>query len=215
MLADVIAYVLSIRHGGSFLGGPSKHVAERYGAIGFELSHGRRWQTIFEALVLHGGFVQLLANVVALAIFGPNVEDATGRLRFPAFYLLGGLSALGLGVLLAPNSTVPLLGGSGATAAVLGGYVLLYPRAHVLSLSLVPFFATVLAVPAVLLIGVWWAVQLWLGAAGLADPFAGDWGVAYAGLVGALLLGLLLIRPFASAARISAKGHRPPPQPVY
>ncbi len=174
MLANVVVYVLSIRHGGSFLDGPSKHVAERYGAIPSELSHGRHWQTVLEALALHGGFGPLLANVLALAIFGPNVEDATGRLRFPAFYLLGGLFALGLGVLLAPNSSAPLLGGSGAIAAVLGGYVLLYPRARVLSLSLVPFFATVLAVPAVLLIGVWWAVQLWFGAGGLADSFAGD-----------------------------------------
>jgi membrane associated rhomboid family serine protease len=216
VLVEIAAYVLSIRHGGSFLDGPSAHVAARDGAVARELTHAaRHWQTVPETLFLHGGFAQLLADVVALAIFAPNVEDATGRLRFALLYLLGGAVALALGVALAPSSTAPALGASGAVAAVLGAYALLYPRARVLSLSLVPFFATVVAVPAVVLLALWFGVQLWLAATGLADPFGGDWGVGYATLAAGFLFGALSVRLFASDVRIAAKRDRTPPQPVY
>ena len=154
---NVIAYLLEIRHGGSFFNGPSPSVAVHYGAIPYELTHpglhcdlisahanvrrerrrlsgtpGRdrdprpqpaTWETVFTSMFLHGSFLHILGNMVFLAIFGPNVEDAMGRLRFLAFYLLGGLVALGAQVLVSPDSTAPTLGASGAIAAVLGGYV--------------------------------------------------------------------------------------------
>jgi membrane associated rhomboid family serine protease len=211
LLANVVVYLLAILHAGSFLDGPSRSVALQYGAIPAQLSVGAAFSSIF----VHGSFLQLLANTIALALFALNVEDAIGRLRFLAFYLLGALLALALTVLFAPNSHVPQLGGSGAVAAVLGAYLLLYPRARVIGVALIPFMATIVEVPAALLIGVWLLVQLWVGLAGLNGPIDGGWAIAYAAQCGALLLGALAIRPLADPARRAAKRREPPPQPVY
>ncbi len=148
-----------------------------------------------------------------LAIFGPSVEQATGRLRFLVLYLLGGIVALGVQVLLSPNSTVPVLGATGAVAAVLGAHVLLHPRAKVIALAPVPFFATIVALPAVLLLGLWFLVQLWFGLAELGSPFGDDALVAYFAPVGAFVFGLLSIRLIARSRRAPAE--RTPHQPVY
>jgi membrane associated rhomboid family serine protease len=264
---DLIAYALAIRHGGSFLGGPSKAVATRNGAIPFELTHpggrclfgpfsehGRpaggavaclphpqsrvienvgpqpaTWLTVLSSLALHRSFVSLLADALALAIFGPNVEDACGRLRFLCFYALGAVLALALQVLLTPNSPFPVFGACGAVGAVLGAYVLLYPRARVITLAPVPFVATILALPAVALVAVWLLVQVWFGAVGLAGVdhgwlgwlltseamIHGSWLVGFLAVLATTIAGALLIRPFASSSRRAAKAHRTPHQPVY
>ncbi len=240
---NVIAYLLEIRHGGSFFGGPSSSVAVRYGAIPYELTHPgthcypvslhtlegvhstvacqragqpppvaigalptqpATWQTVFTSMFLHGSFLHIFGNMLFLAIFGPTVEDSTGRGRFLAFYLLGGVVALGAQVLVSPDSVVPTLGASGAIAAVLGGYVLLYPRARVLSLVFIIFFVTIVEVPAIALLGFWFVLQLALGAAGLASPVggtSGGEGIAYFAHVGGFAFGLLTIRLFASARK--------------
>jgi membrane associated rhomboid family serine protease len=246
---NVVAYLLSIRHGGSFFGGPSERVSVHYGAIPYELTHagshcdivavpsaegpqqavacqGMRgvsgsppaqpatWETIFTSMFLHGSFLHIFGNMLFLAIFGPNVEDATGRVRFLAFYLLGGIVALAAQVLVGADSTAPTLGASGAIAAVLGGYLLLYPRARVITLVLIVFFATIVELPAALLLGFWFLLQLWFGLAGLANPVGGE-GVAYFAHVGGFVFGLALIKVFVSRARSSAKGQRTPPRPVY
>lgn len=215
ILANVVVYLLSIHHGGDFFGGPSQHVARHYGAIPAELTRPSRLQSAFSALFLHGSIGPLIADELALAIFAPSIEDATGRARFLAFYLLGGIIALALHVLLAPHSTIPALAAGGAVAAVLGGYLLSYPRARVVTLAPVPFFATILEVPAVLLLGLWLLAQLCFGLAGLADPVSGNWGLAYAALCAGLLAGIALIRPFLSATRRAAKAQRTPHRPVY
>ncbi len=88
------------------------------------------WETVFTAMFLHASFLHIFGNMVFLAVFGPTVEDAMGRLRYLVFYLLGGLVALAAQVAVSPSSTSPTLGASGAIAAVLGGYILLYPRAR-------------------------------------------------------------------------------------
>jgi membrane associated rhomboid family serine protease len=245
---NVIAYLLEIRHGGSFFGGPADSVAVHYGAIPYELTHPgshcdlvtvrtlegtarsvacvgqpgvsgspgpqpATWETTFTSMFLHGSFLHIFGNMLFLAIFGPTVEDATGRLRFLVFYLLGGLVALGAQVLVDPSSPGPTLGASGAIAAVLGGYILLYPRARVLSLVLIVFFVTIVEVPAVFLLGFWFLEQLYLGLAGL-DRAGGigssGEGVAYFAHIGGFGFGLLAIRLIAHR-RESA----PPPLPVY
>jgi membrane associated rhomboid family serine protease len=147
-------------------------------------------------MFLHGSFLHIFGNMLFLAIFGPTIEDSMGRVRFLAFYLLGGLVALGAQVLVDPNSTTPTLGASGAIAAVLGGYIVLYPRARILSLVLVIFFFTIVEVPALVLLGFWFVVQLYFGAAGLASPVGSGEGVAYFAHVGGFAFGLLLIRLF-------------------
>ncbi len=238
---NVIVYLLEVRHGGSFFGGPSDRVAVRYGAIPYELTHPGEhcelvrshslegayetvacqpalarvapqpatWLTPFTAMFLHGSFLHIFGNMLFLAIFGPTVEDTMGRLRFPVFYLLGGLIALGSQVLVDPSSTVPTLGASGAIAAVLGGYILLYPRARVLTLVFIVFFVTLVEVPAVILLGFWFAVELYFGVVGLAGPLAGSENVAYFAHIGGFAFGLLAVRLFARGRA------RKPPLPVY
>jgi membrane associated rhomboid family serine protease len=229
---NVIAYLLEIRHGGSFFGGPTNQVAVHYGAIPYELTHPGKhcelvsqvtpggtlsaiacqgqpgvrgtpgsqpatWETVFSSMFLHGSFLHIFGNMVFLAIFGPTVEDATGRARYLAFYLLGGLVALGAQVLADPSSTGPTLGASGAIAGVLGGYILLHPRARILSLIFIVFFVTIVEVPAVFLLGFWFLEQLYFGLAGLASPLGGGEGVAYFAHIGGFAFGLLAIRLFA------------------
>lgn len=176
------------------------------------------WVTVFTSMFLHGSFLHIFGNMIFLAIFGPTVEDAMGRLRFPAFYLLGGLIALGAQVAVNPSATGPTLGASGAIAAVLGGYILLYPRARVLALVFVVFFFTLIEVPAVFLLGFWFAEQLYVGLAGLARVggigSSGE-GVAYFAHIGGFAFGLLAIRLFLRSARRSASTPRPPTLPVY
>jgi membrane associated rhomboid family serine protease len=244
--SNVIAYLLAIRHGGSFFGGPANDVAVHYGAIPYELTHPGKhcelvtvqalegaggsaiacqgmpgvsgspspqpatWETVLTSMFLHGSFLHIFGNMVFLAIFGPTVEEAMGRLRFAVFYLLGGLVALGAQVLVDPSSTAPTLGASGAIAAVLGGYLLLYPRARILSLVFIVFFVTIVEVPAVFLLGFWFLEQLYLGTSGLSSPIGGGGGVAYFAHVGGFVFGLVLIRLFVGRRR-----PEPPRFPVY
>jgi rhomboid family protein len=153
------------------------------------------WVTPFTSMFLHGSFLHIFGNMLFLAIFGPTVEDRIGRLRFLVFYLLGGLVALAAQVLVNPDSTAPTLGASGAIAAVLGGYILMYPRARVLTLVFIIFFVTIVEVPAVYLLGFWFLSQLYFGVAGIANPLGGE-GVAYFAHIGGFAFGLLAIRLF-------------------
>ncbi len=246
IIANVVAYLLEIRHGGSFFGGPSASVAVRYGAIPYELIHpgdhcelvtratlaGREsgvlcqgmpgvqgrpgsqpatWITVFTSMFLHGSFLHIFGNMLFLTIFGPSVEDAMTRPRFLGFYLLGGLVALGAQVAVSPESTVPTLGASGAIAAVLGGYILLYPRARVITLIFIIFFFTIVELPALVLLGLWFLEQLWFGLAGLAGPVGGSEGVAYFAHVGGFVFGLLAIRAFARRRGSAAGSGGPGP----
>lgn len=160
--------------------------------------------TVLTSMFLHGSFLHIFGNMLFLAIFGPTVEDRMGRLRFAGFYLLGGLVALAAQVAAGPNSTGPTLGASGAIAAVLGGYILLYPRAKVLSLVFIVFFVTIVQVPALLLLGFWFLEQLYFGLAGLASPLGSSEGVAYFAHIGGFAFGLALVRLFVGRGRPSA-----------
>jgi membrane associated rhomboid family serine protease len=206
---NVVAYLLAIRHGGNLFGRPTASVAVHYGAVpraftnsaGMPPAHPPTWETAFTSMFLQGSFLAILANMLFLVLFGPTVEDTVGRRRFAGFYLLGGLVALGTHVLLSPNSTNPTLGAAGAISAVLGGYVLLQPRARILSIVPIPFLVTIVAVPALALIAFWFAIQLALSLTGLTSPVDGGDGAAYLALIGGFLFGLLAIRPFARAGR--------------
>jgi membrane associated rhomboid family serine protease len=195
VLANLIVYVFSVARGGDFFAGPSSVVVRAHSVVPSTLTHtGHRWHALVEAIFVHGSFVHLMLDMYFFALFAPSVEDACGHVRFLALYLLGGLVAIGLALLLAPNSTVPVLGCTGAVAAVLGFYLIIHPRARVISLVLIPFLATIVEVPALLLLALWFGVQLWLGLAALADPVRGDWAIAYAAQTGAFLFGALATR---------------------
>ena len=145
--------------------------------------------TLFTAMFMHGGWAHVLGNMLFLWIFGNNVEDRVGRRRFLLFYLLGGLAAAGLQIAAGPSSDVPNIGASGAIAAVLGGYLLLYPRASVVS-YIPPFFF--LPVPAVFFLIGWIALQVL--AAGSVQVGSAGGGVAYFAHIGGFAFGLLTIR---------------------
>jgi membrane associated rhomboid family serine protease len=145
-----------------------------------------------------------------LWIFGNNVEDSMGPVKFIIFYLLGGIAALALQVAINPNSAVPTIGASGAIAAVLGGYIVLYPRARVLTLVFIILFVTVIELPAVVMLGIWFAQQALFGAVGLTNPTGGGGGVAYFAHVGGFAFGALAIKALATKRK-----QVPPPYPVY
>ncbi len=132
-----------------------------------------------------------------------------GHYRYIAFYLVGGLVALAAQTAVDPSSTAPTLGASGAIAAVLGGYIVLYPRARVLTLIFIILFATIVELPAVALLGFWFAEQVYLGTAGLTGAAGGE-GVAYFAHIGGFAFGAALIWLFAPHRRTV-----PPRFPVY
>jgi len=155
------------------------------------------WLTLLTSMFLHGGILHLAGNMLFLWIFGGNVEDAMARWRYVLFYLLGGLAAIGLQIAIDPESTVPTVGASGAIAAVLGGYILLYPRARVVTVVFIVFLFTLIELPAWLMLGLWFLEQAVVGAGQLANPTGGGGGVAYFAHIGGFAFGLLAIRLFA------------------
>jgi membrane associated rhomboid family serine protease len=154
--------------------------------------------TILFAMFMHGSILHIAGNMLFLWIFGNNIEDSMSRWRFALFYLLGGIVATAAQVAVDPSSTTPTLGASGAIAAVLGGYALLYPRARVVTLVFIIIFVTVIELPALLVLGGWFLLQL-VDASSLATTGGGG-GVAYFAHIGGFLFGLLMIRLFANRA---------------
>ena len=170
------------------------------------------WATVFTGMFSHAGLFHLGGNMLFLWIFGNNVEDSMGPVRFVIFYLLAGIAALALQTAINPDAAVPTLGASGAIAGVLGGYIVLYPRARVLTLIFLIIFFTFLELPAVLFLFIWFAQQAVFGAVGLTNPSGNGGGVAYFAHVGGFVFGLLAIRLFAK--RLSA-AYGQPKYPVY
>jgi membrane associated rhomboid family serine protease len=154
------------------------------------------WLTLLTSMFMHGGLLHIAGNMLFLWIFGNNVEDSMGKPRFILFYLLGGLAAIATQTVINPSGAVPTLGASGAIAAVLGGYALLYPRARVVTVVFIIFFFTIIELPALLVLGLWFLLQV---IPATAEPITGGGGgVAYFAHIGGFLFGLLLIRLFAN-----------------
>ncbi len=162
-------------------------------------------------MFLHADILHIAGNMLFLWVFGNNIEDATGRVRFIAFYLLAGVAAVYAQSVLDPESTQPTIGASGAVAGVLGGYALLHPRARVLTLVFIIFFVTVVEIPAMIMLGIWFVLQFLPAVGQLATPeVAGEGGgVAYLAHVGGFIFGLALIKLFAY------RRQAPPTHPAY
>jgi membrane associated rhomboid family serine protease len=146
--------------------------------------------SILTAMFAHGSWMHIIGNMWFLWIFGDNLEDRMGRLRFLAFYLLCGILAAGAQIAATPDSMAPMVGASGAIAGVLGGYIVLYPTARVRSLWILIVFITTVRIPAWALLGVWFLSQF-------LTPVGS--GVAWVAHVGGFLAGLLLVRLFVRA----------------
>jgi membrane associated rhomboid family serine protease len=154
------------------------------------------WITAVTSMFLHGSLLHLGGNMLFLWIFGNNIEDSMNRLVFVVFYLLGGLAALGLQVAMSPDSAVPTVGASGAIAAVLGAYARLYPRARVVTVVIIIIFFTIITLPALLVLGLWFLLQL---LPAFSEPVSSTGGgVAYFAHIGGFLFGVLAIKLFAN-----------------
>jgi membrane associated rhomboid family serine protease len=172
------------------------------------------WLTLLTSMFMHGSLLHLGGNMLFLWIFGNNIEDSMSGWRFVLFYLLGGVVALLSQTLLDTNAAVPTIGASGAVAAVLGAYALLYPRARVITLILIIIFFTIVELPALLVLGGWFLLQVLYGAAQLGQPVGdGGGGVAFFAHIGGFVFGLLLIRLFAND--VHEDYDRPQRLPVY
>jgi membrane associated rhomboid family serine protease len=222
---NVIAYFFWQKGGLSF-GDPSNpdyfDNLVRYATVPYELTHpgqqcapvaseaftcskdfGARFDlpstyvTVFTAMFMHGGLLHLGGNMLFLWIFGNNVEDSMGPVKFVIFYLLGGLAATAGQLLVGPDSMVPNIGASGAVAAVLGGYILLFPKARIVTIIFIVFFFTILELPAMLILGFWFIQQALFGYFDLSSGAAQGGGVAYFAHIGGFVFGLIAIRLFA------------------
>ena len=169
--------------------------------------------TLFTSIFMHGSVIHLGGNMLFLWIFGNNIEDSMGRLRFVGFYLLGGIAATLAQTAVDTSAAVPTIGASGAVAAVLGAYALLYPRARVVTLVIIIFFITIIQLPALLVLGAWFVLQLLDGTRELGVQAAEGGGVAYWAHIGGFVFGLALIRLFAN--RVHEDYDRPNRLPVY
>jgi membrane associated rhomboid family serine protease len=147
---------------------------------------------VLTSLFLHGGWLHLLGNMLFLWIFGNNVEDRLGRVAFLAFYLIGGIAAALTQVAIDPKSTLPVVGASGAIAATLGAYIVLFPRARILSLVFLGFFYQLIEVPALFVLGFWFVLQLIDGIASLGLSSSGEGGVAFFAHIGGFVAGLVI-----------------------
>jgi membrane associated rhomboid family serine protease len=154
------------------------------------------WLTVFTSMFMHGGLLHLGGNLLFLWIFGNNVEDSMGPVKFLLFYLLGGLAATALQIAVGPDAAIPNVGASGAIAGVLGGYLILFPRARVITVIFIVFFFTLIELPALLVLAFWFVQQLLFGYFDL-NSAGEDGGVAYFAHIGGFAFGLLAIKLFA------------------
>ena len=232
IVINVLAYFLLQR--GGILSGPSDSGVIDYGAIPYEITHpGKQCALvaeqvvcegqpgvqgtapdqpptilpIFTSMFMHGSLLHIGGNMLFLWIFGNNVEDSMGPLKYILFYLAGGVAADALQIVFDTDSAIPTLGASGAVAAVLGGYILLYPRARVITVVFIIIFFTVIELPALLVLGLWFAQQVLFGALDYGTAGGGDeGGVAYFAHIGGFGFGVLAIRALA-------RRRKAPPRP--
>ena len=186
--------------------GPStaaqQEVVVCHGAIPFELTHmrelpeleracgGTSWlASIFTSMFLHANLLHIGGNMLFLWVFGNNVEDRMGRLVFPLFYLTAGAAAAYAQALLSPNETIPLVGASGAIAGTLGAYIVMFPHARVLT-AVFFFFITMVELPALLVLGLWFVIQFLSGLGTLSEQVSG--GVAFFAHIGGFVFGALV-----------------------
>ncbi|HEX2087107.1 MAG TPA: rhomboid family intramembrane serine protease [Solirubrobacteraceae bacterium] len=167
--------------------------------------------SVFTSMFMHGSLLHLGGNMLFLWIFGNNVEDSMGPVKFILFYLAGGIAADALQIVFDPDSNVPTLGASGAVAAVLGGYLLLYPRARVITVIFIIIFFTVIELPALLVLGLWFVQQLVFASLEYGTLDQGGGGVAYFAHIGGFAFGLAVIRLLATNVKdVAARPRRTP-----
>jgi len=193
MAANVAAFAYTLSLGPA----AGERLIQAAGIIPYEITHMEEIGppsvvplplTMITGMFLHGGPLHLAGNMLYLWIFGNNVEDAMGHVRFVGFYLLCGFIASLIHILYVPDSTLPMIGASGAIAGILGAYAVLFPRARIWTLVFVFFFVRMVSIPAFVLLGVWFLLQL--------ASIGQDSPVAWFAHIGGFVAGAALVRPF-------------------
>jgi len=194
---NALVFLLELLRGDTFV--------TSWSLVPADIVAGRHLLTILSSMFMHGSFSHIIGNMVFLWAFGPEIEDLMGRGRYLVFYLLGGLAATFAQVAVDPTSTVPNLGASGAIAAVMGGFLVTYPHDKIRSLLVIFVFIRTAYIPAALLVGVWFLMQLVnLGAVAQNPQPSG--GVAYAAHVGGFIFGAVTARLFEGQRRPAVSG---------
>ena len=191
IVSNVFVFLLELMRGDAFV--------MQWSAIPAQIISGHHWITVLTAMFMHGSWSHIIGNMIFLWAFGPEIEDAMGRGRYLLFYLAGGLVAMLAQILADPHSTVPNLGASGAIAAVMGGFIVTYPRDRIKAVLFLFVFVRITFIPAALLIGFWFLTQL-VHAGAVAQVQTG--GVAYLAHVGGFAFGALTARLFEGSSRI-------------
>jgi membrane associated rhomboid family serine protease len=196
IVINVVVFFLELAGGQQFI--------EQWAVIPAHIVAGHRWITILTAMFMHGGWMHIIGNMVFLWAFGPEIEDAMGPIRYLAFYLLGGIVASVAQIAAMSNSTVPNLGASGAIAAVMGAFLITYPRDKIRTLLPLGWFITVTVIPASVLIGIWFLIQLFSQVGSVVAAQSGG-GVAYMAHVGGFIFGAIAAKLFEDPRRIAAQ----------
>src|SRR5690348_2799460 len=191
ILINLCVFVLELMRGDEFV--------IQWCMVPAQIVSGHHWITILTAMFLHGSWSHIIGNMVFLWAFGPEIEGAMGRGRYLMFYLVGGVVAMLAQILANPHSTVPNLGASGAIAAVMGGFIVTYPRDRIKAVLFIFVFVRITLIPAALLIGFWFLIQL-VHAGAVAQVQTG--GVAYLAHVGGFVFGAVTARLFEGSSRI-------------
>jgi membrane associated rhomboid family serine protease len=173
--------------------------------ISYVIEANPHWHTVFSSMFMHGGWFHIIGNMWFLKVFGDNVEDSMGSIRFIFFYIVCGLAAAATQMALSPNSAIPMVGASGAISGVMGAYVLLFPRAPIHTLIFLGFFVTRIIVPAYFMLGYWFLIQLLSTAPRIGS---GSGGVAFGAHVGGFVAGVVLIFFFRKKSRIAKRRSR-------
>jgi membrane associated rhomboid family serine protease len=176
-------------------------------ALAFYCGGNHPLPSLLTSMFIHAGWLHILGNMLFLWIFGDNVEDSLGHTRYLVFYFIGGLAAGATQIALNINATVPSVGASGAIAAVMGAYLVMFPRARIAVFIPLFFFLGAPYIPAAALIGIWFLMQVFTGVASIGYATGGSGGVAWGAHVGGFIAGLLLVNLFRAG--------RPPPRRRY
>ncbi len=181
---------------GTVPGGVQVPISERFAC---EIDAQPAWYTLVTSMFMHGGWFHIISNMWFLFIFGDNVEDSMGRFRFVVFYLLCGLAAVGAQLIFSMDSPVPMVGASGAIGGVLGAYLILYPRTPVHLLVFLGFYVTRIVVPAYVMLGYWFVLQVF----GAIPTIGGQTGgVAFWAHIGGFVAGVALVFLFRNQRRV-------------
>jgi membrane associated rhomboid family serine protease len=192
IVVNVLLFFLELQGGNPFV--------RQWSAIPVRITHGHRSITLLTSMFMHGGWMHIIGNMIYLWAFGPEIEEAMGSFRFLVFYLAGGLIAMMAQVLADPSSSIPVLGASGAIAAVMGAFIVTFPRDRIRTVLFFLIFFRVTYIPAVLLIGFWFLMQV-LDFGSVAEVRTG--GVAYLAHIAGFLFGAVIARMLVDRQRLT------------